>query len=101
MDDYGEEGEMEFMELAPGESQSATHSSDEEEEAVQEILASEKKMKAIKKEAKALGRKDPEADDLTKPKEKIKKSDTEKERKLKQFKEDQIKKLMELDEDQL
>ena len=34
MDDYGEEGELEFMELASGESESATHSSDEEEEAV-------------------------------------------------------------------
>lgn len=34
MDDYGEEGELEFMELAPGESESATHSSDEEEEAI-------------------------------------------------------------------
>tara|TARA_B110000285_G_C15097962_1_gene603233 strand:+ start:345 stop:587 length:243 start_codon:yes stop_codon:yes gene_type:complete len=80
MDDYGEEGEMEFMELAPGESQSATHSSDEEEEAVQEILASEKKMKAIKKEAKALGRTETEADDS---KSKDKKSDKEKEKKFK------------------
>lgn len=28
MDDFGEEGEMEFMELASGESQSESHSSD-------------------------------------------------------------------------
>ena len=34
MDDYGKESELEIMELAPGESQSATHSSDEEQEAI-------------------------------------------------------------------
>lgn len=58
MDDYGEEGEMEFMELADGEELSGTNSSDAEEEAVREIMGDEKRMKAIKKEAKALGMKE-------------------------------------------
>jgi hypothetical protein len=66
MDDYGEEGEMEVMELAEGESQSDSDSDDsgaQELEAIKEILADKNKMKMIAKEAKALGMTDMKDDE--------------------------------------